>query len=257
MRRFLAIVVPSLALAALGPALWAAGALPAAWAALLAGTGGIALLAAITAASALPQLQVWGPAILRGPADPPRVALTFDDGPDPVSTPALLQALEQAGARATFFVLLDRAEQHPALLKAMALRHEVALHGPAHHPGLVFADPAAGTAALKAARARIAVLCGKEPRWYRPPFGVSSPRLAKAIPAAGLRLVWCSLRTLDGVLSDPERLRRVCARAVAGDIILMHEGPRAAAAALPVILTDLRARGLEATTVGALLERTK
>jgi peptidoglycan/xylan/chitin deacetylase (PgdA/CDA1 family) len=255
-RRLLAIVVPAVVLAAVGPVLWFAGLLPAAWAAIIAGFGGFALLAVLVAASALPGLQVWGPAVLRGPSVPARVALTFDDGPDPVSTPALLMALEQAGARATFFVLLDRAEQHPALLKAIAQRHEVALHGPAHHPGLVFADPAAGATALKAARTRLAVLCGRAPRWYRPPFGVTSPRLARAIEAAGLRLVWCSLRTLDGVAKDPERLRRVCAQAVAGDIVLLHEGPRAAAAALPVILSDLRARGLEPTTVGALLERT-
>lgn len=256
MRRLLAIAAPSLALAALGPVLWALGALPAVWAAIIAGFGGLTLLVGLVAASALPQLEVWGPAILRGPADPPRVALTFDDGPDPASTPALLMALEQAGARATFFVLLDRAEQHPTLLRAIAQRHEVALHGPSHHPGLVFEDPVAGAATLGAARARIAVLCGREPRWYRPPFGVTSPRLARAVATAGLRTVWCSLRTLDGVLNDPARLRRACARAVAGDIVLLHEGRRAAAAALPVILADLRARGLTPTTVGALLERT-
>jgi peptidoglycan/xylan/chitin deacetylase (PgdA/CDA1 family) len=207
------------------------------------------------AASAWPQLQVYAPAVIRGPAPGSMVALSFDDGPHPDSTPALLAALEAAGVRATFFVLVDRAERHPELLRAIAARHEVALHGPSHDSRLVFASAEQGAAALRQAQDRVAALCGQRPRWYRPPFGVTSPRLGAALGRTDLRLVWCSLRTGDGVRSSPAALREICATAIAGDILLLHEGPRPAREVLPAILSDLRCRGLAAVTVGSLLEK--
>jgi len=220
----------------------------------LVGIAGVGLLAVLVAASALPSLQAYGPVHSRGDGAVAQVALSFDDGPDPDSTPQLLAALEAAGCRATFFVLVDRAERHPELLVAMAQRHEIALHGLGHHPGLVFAPPERAAHALRDARRRLQAICGQRLRWYRPPFGVVSPRLALAVEASNLELVWCSLRTLDGVLRSPARLRRVCGRAGPGDIVLMHEGPRAARQVLPLILADLKGRGLQPVAVGDLLK---
>jgi peptidoglycan/xylan/chitin deacetylase (PgdA/CDA1 family) len=252
--KLLPVAIGSAVLLLVGGGLLAAGWLPTAGMVFLAGAAALVLLLGLVAASAWPHLEVYAPAITRGPARGGRVALSFDDGPHPASTPALLEALEAAGARATFFVLVDRAERHPELLRAMAERHEIALHGPRHDSSLVFAAPAAGAQTLLEATARLEALCGQRPRWYRPPFGVTSPRLGAALARTPLRLVWCSLRTLDGVRSTPSTLRRACAVALAGDIVLMHEGPRPARQALPDILADLRGRGLEAVAVGDLLE---
>lgn len=254
MRRLAPVALGSTVLALAGWGLFCAGWLPPAGLGFLLGAAALLCLAGLVAASAWPRLEVYAPAVIRGPAVGGRVALSFDDGPDPASTPALLAALEAADARATFFVLVDRAEQHPELLRAMAAGHEVALHGPSHDARLVFAPPARGAEALVAAQARIEALCGQRPRWYRPPFGVTSPRLGAALARTDLRLVWCSLRTGDGVGGSVAGLRELCSGALAGDIVLMHEGPRAARDALAAILRDLRARGLEPVTVGALLE---
>ncbi len=254
MRTLLPVAVGSSSLVLVGVGALRIGWLPPAGAVFLTVAAALLILAWLVAASAWPRLEVYAPATCRGPAVKPRVALTFDDGPDPESTPALLAALDAAGARATFFVLVDRAEQHPELLRAIAERHEVALHGPSHDTRLVFAAPARGAADLIAGQDRIQALCGQRPRWYRPPFGVLSPRLGAALARTELRLVWCSLRTGDGVGASPQALREACAVAMAGDILLLHEGPRAARTALPVILQDLRALGLEPVTVGALLE---
>ncbi len=254
MRRLLPVFVGSLVLALVGAGLFRVGWLPGGGLLFLLAAAALLILAGFVVASAWPRLQVYAPAVLRGSAVRRQVALTFDDGPDPESTPALLAALDAVGARATFFVLIDAAERHPELIRAIAARHELALHGPSHDAKLAFASPAAGAAALTAAQRRLEELSGQPVRWYRPPFGVTSPRLGAALAKTELQLVWCSLRTGDGVGCSTDALRRACGLAMAGDIVLLHEGPRPAREALPVILQDLRARGLEPVTVGTLLE---
>ena len=226
------------------------GALVTPWAPVVAG---LSLGTMVVLASAQPGWAVFGPAISRG-ASGRTIALTFDDGPDPRSTLALLDALNRAGARATFFVLVDRAEQHPELLRAIAAGHEVALHGPAHHPWLTVWRPARGAEELTVARQRLTELCGQEVRWYRPPFGGTSPRLAEALRLVGLQTVWCSVRTMDGGLRGERRLLAACRKARGGDIVLMHEGPGPAVAVLPAVLDELAARGLRSVTVAELLD---
>jgi len=234
-------------------ALHLAGALPVAAATIVGLVLAGALVGTLVLASSRIDLQLYGPAVVRGPADRPLVSLTFDDGPHPDSTPALLGALRDAEARATFFVLVDRCEQHPDLLRAIAAEHEVGLHGLAHHPWLTFYPPDRGAAELQEAVRRLRAIVDAEIRWYRPAFGVTSPRLAEAVARAGLHTAWCSLRTGDGTRSDPSRLRDACARAGAGEVLLLHEGPRPARIVLPQVLRDLADRGLRSVSLGELL----
>jgi peptidoglycan/xylan/chitin deacetylase (PgdA/CDA1 family) len=219
------------------------------WSALAAVGGAVVL------GSSHPGWQFFGPAVSRGSGNKPQVALTFDDGPDPASTDALLEALDQAGAKATFFLLVDRAEAHPELTRAIAAEHEVGLHGLGHHPWLSIWSPKRGAAELVEASQRLGALTGERPSWYRPPFGVTSPRLAQAVELAGLNTAWCSLRTMDGVMGTPNSLRARCLNAAPGDIVLLHEGPdRPAPAAMPAVLRDLSVRGLHAVTLSQLLD---
>ena len=96
----------------------------------IAAAGGAALAGA---AAFMPASPAFGRAIARGPRDRPRAALTFDDGPGPPSTPAVLDALAEAGARATFFVLGRQAERHPELVRRIvADGHQLASHGYDH-----------------------------------------------------------------------------------------------------------------------------
>ncbi|MCO4747462.1 MAG: polysaccharide deacetylase family protein [Proteobacteria bacterium] len=212
----------------------------------------LVMLVAVIAGSANPALQLFGPAVLRGPSGR-GVALTFDDGPDKASTMPLLEALDAAGARATFFVLVEQVEAHPELAKALAKTQEIGLHGLSHHPWLTVYDPERGAAELRDAMARLEAVTGIRPRWYRPPFGAVSPRLCQAVERAGLTMVWCSVRTGDGGRMNAATLRERCAKAKDGDIVLMHDGERAAKTALPDILADLRARALAPVSVGELL----
>jgi peptidoglycan/xylan/chitin deacetylase (PgdA/CDA1 family) len=200
-----------------------------------------------------PGTQVLGPVWVRGNPDRQAVALTFDDGPDPDSTPRILAALREAGASATFFVLLDRARAHPALLEDMARDQEVALHGADHDPFLSFRGHRNIRQMLLESQAWLQATTGQEIRWYRAPFGVYPLPVARAVRGTSLAMVWCSRRTLDGTVPGVARLRRICRRAGAGEIILLHEGPRSAVEALPGILEDLENRGLRCATVGEVL----
>ena len=215
--------------------------------------GGGVILGSVAWGVADPSTQLLGPAVLRGTPGKHQVALTFDDGPHPHSTEPMLAALTDAGAGATFFLLADHAAAHPSLARAIGDAQEVALHGQSHDPWLTMRSPTKGAEELRRAADQLGELCGQQPRYYRPPFGVVSPRVFESCQRAGLELIWCSVRTRDGVRIEPSVLRSRVQNAQDGDIVLLHEGDRPAATLLPHILSDLSQRGLHSVTVGALL----
>ena len=198
--------------------------------------------------SADPATGIHGPAELYGTRDN-AVSLTFDDGPDPDSTPALLEALRAHKARATFFLLVDQAEAHPELARAIAAEHEVGLHGLVHTAWLTVTPAKRGARDLVAGRERLQELTGAVVTRFRPPFGATSPHLARAAKLAGLTLTWGRMRTRDGGAMTPEALRQRCQAIQSGDIVILHEGKRAAREALPAVLDDLASRGLHSVAV--------
>ncbi|MSP54658.1 MAG: polysaccharide deacetylase family protein [Myxococcales bacterium] len=219
--------------------------------------GGVALagvVGAVALGSARPDLCWFGEAVCRA-KHPGRLALTIDDGPDPVSTPPILEALAKANAHATFFLLGDRAERHAALARALAdAGHEVALHGPAHDARFTVLPPARGAVQLLAAADRLSQLTGAPVRWFRPPFGAVSPRVYASASAAGLPIAWCSVRTGDGGFASPRSILARCAKAVGTDIVLLHDGPGYARSLLPEILEDWDRRGITASTLTSAME---
>lgn len=256
MRRVGRIVAGWIGLGGAGAVAWAAGGVPAPVALAAGGAAAAGTLVTLGVASMSPSLGAFGPAICRAPVghDRPEVALTFDDGPDAVSTERLCDALDAVGARATFFLLADRAAARPDLVARVARSHEVALHGASHDPWLTVLDPGEGSARLAAARDALAAAAGRPVRWFRPPFGATSPRLCESVRRAGLTTVWCSVRPHDaGPFTGDKGLVARIRAARQGDIVLMHEGDRSAARVLPTILAELGERGLRAVTVGELL----
>ncbi len=215
--------------------------------------GALAIVLLVVLGSASPSLELFGPALCRS-VHPDAVALTFDDGPVAATTPSILRALGE-NHRATFFLLADRALAEPELTRAIAQRHEVALHGASHHPWLTVWRPERGAEELRRAKGALEALIGRPIRHYRPPFGAVSPRLYAAVEAAGLRLVWCAIRTGDGGFVPPATLRRRVARARPGDVVLLHDGRPRTVTQLPQILADLEARGLRSVTVETLCQR--
>jgi peptidoglycan/xylan/chitin deacetylase (PgdA/CDA1 family) len=179
----------------------------------------------------------------------PEVWLTIDDGPDVVDTPQILDLLDRSHAKATFFVIGNRAEKHPELIAEILLRgHEIGHHTQTH-PSATF-----WCASLQQLDAQLdealAVLreSGARPRWFRPPVGIKNFLLPAALAERKLQCVSWSVRSGDCLSRNPETVvAKVLRHARPGAIILMHEGPSVPAAvrvkAIAGVLEGLTADG--------------
>ncbi|MFN8163985.1 MAG: polysaccharide deacetylase family protein [Solirubrobacterales bacterium] len=202
------------------------------------------------------------PGIERVPAEA-GVALTFDDGPDPRFTPTLLDVLDELGARATFFVVGERIAGSEELLREMESRgHEIALHGMTHrrHDRLSHAE---ARAELSEGLAAIESAAVARPRWYRPPYGGSSPTLARLCGELGLGLAYWSSWGQDWDPIPATRIAGLVVRDLApGAVILLHDSPLYAEReeagptieAMPIIAGTARERGLPLISLGEAIE---
>ena len=189
---------------------------------------------------------------------PAPVALTFDDGPDPIWTPLVLDALASVGARATFFVVAPRAARYPSLIFSMRERgHDVAFHCVEHvrHDAMtrreIESDVESGFLAL-----------GRSVHYWRTPWGFITPATEEVANKHRLRLVGWTADTEDWRGGAPEEmLARIRGRISPGAIVLMHDGvgpgaTREGCAATVDLVRPLvalvRSHGLEPATLGEL-----
>jgi peptidoglycan/xylan/chitin deacetylase (PgdA/CDA1 family) len=153
------------------------------------------------------------------------VALTFDDGPHPEGTPAVLDTLEREQIKATFFLVGEQVERRPGLAAEIAQRgHEVGLHCYRHRP-----QPALGARAVRDDLARgthaIENATGVRVAWHRPPYGLYSPAGLDDARERGLKpLLWSRWGKDWRRLTTPQRIAtRATANLTAGDVILLHD----------------------------------
>lgn len=152
------------------------------------------------------------------------VALTIDDGPDPRWTPRVLDVLARHGVHATFFMLVERAERRPDLVRrVMSEGHDVGLHGVDHTALTDLGDHV--EAVLAEGRTRLEALTGSTIRWLRPPFGSQSLHSFHAARRAGLEVVVWGVDGADWDSPEPSVIaKRIAITARAGDIVLLHDG---------------------------------
>jgi peptidoglycan/xylan/chitin deacetylase (PgdA/CDA1 family) len=183
------------------------------------------------------------------------VALTFDDGPHPQGTPAVLERLREAGAPATFFLAGEQVERRPALVAEMvAAGHRVELHCHRHRNQLRL-GPRQLLEDAERARAAIEEAGGQAVSDYRPPYGIFSAAGLRAVLGRGWRpLLWSRWGRDWRAQATPASIARKATAGVrAGDILLLHDADyysapgswARTAAALPTILEELEARGLK------------
>lgn len=224
---------------------------------------GVAILQLAPAATGIPALTrtVSPRHCTPGPAG--FLALTFDDGPHPEGTPAVLRALADLGCSATFFVIGEQCIRYPDLVREMHRQgHEVGVHGWTH----------AATPLLSPQRTRrdltrsvdlLTALTGARPYWYRPPYGVASGATLLAARSLWLSPVWWTRWARDwdrhasvDSITAAATARRIRTRS-AGGTLLLHDSDtygrpgswRLTAAAVPAVVDAFRAAGC---TVGSL-----
>lgn len=163
--------------------------------------------------------------IVRVSTQRPVVVLTYDDGPDPLGTTAVLEALAAEEASATFFVLLTRARRHPGLLSdILAAGHEIGLHG-LDHQRLSSLPYETAKAHLADGKAELEDVTGQPIRWMRPPYGAQTLATWHAIKASNLEPVMWNRTTWDSRnVSQAERVAKATRHPSAGNILLAHDG---------------------------------
>jgi peptidoglycan/xylan/chitin deacetylase (PgdA/CDA1 family) len=175
---------------------------------------------------AIPQLRLFGNFICFGDRSRKRVALTFDDGPDPRSTPQLLELLREQKIPAAFFCIGRRVDENPGLAARIVREgHLVGNHSYAHSNFTNFYPRARLRTELIRGQQAIEKACGFKPRYYRPPIGNSNPNTFRAARDLNLQVIGWSIRSLDTVIAQPEKILARIRRGLApGAIILLHDG---------------------------------
>jgi len=209
-----------------------------------------------------PRSSLLGPNWTRLP-DTPRnadaVALTIDDGPDPVVTPKVLDLLDAHGVRATFFCIGAKAQQHPALVREIVARgHAVENHSQVHVHTFSVTLPRGLTREIDAAQHTLEALTGERPMFFRAPAGLRNIFLEPVLQRLDLRLAAWTRRGFDTRERNPQRvLERLVLGLAARDILLIHDAGAAMSAAgepvvldvLPRLIETVRARGLRFVTL--------
>ncbi len=229
---------------------------------LVAGAVGLAGAGSLAAGALLPNARLFGPVLGRGPADGRRVYLTFDDGPNRATTPAVLDALAAAGAPAAFFLVGRHAQAFPDLAREVAAGgHLVGSHTFSHRK-LTLMGPAAVREEIESGHRAVEDAAGVAPVAFRAPHGHRNPFVDRTLRGLGCPLVGWSVGVWDTDRPGAEEIRRRVRRRVKpGTILLLHDGDgydpdgdrTQTAEALPGILADLSAAGYAVHPLAELL----
>lgn len=202
-------------------------------------------------------LDVRGTSLLwAGSPSKQAVALTFDDGPLPGKTEAILSLLKENQIRATFFSIGEKVDAHPELLRlVVADGHEIGNHSQTHKK-LTSAGSAEAMREIKRCQESIFVALGFRPQLFRPPYGAANMTTLSVLSHLGLSAVFWSIDTNDWKAKSAEQVENsVLDNVKNGDVILFHEHASHTLAALPRIISAIRDRGLAFETVSELFDR--
>ena len=212
----------------------------------------------------VPTLQIFGPAILRGPAEGGWIAVTFDDGPSSPFTDQILDILRSRNVKATFFVCGQNVERYPEILRRIqAEGHSIGNHTYSH-PFPYFRSQSSFACEIDLTQNAIEKVTGQRPSFFRPPFGARWLGMYPVLQQRGLRLVNWSDTGYDWKFSTDKIVRATLKGLGPGSIILLHDGRRTylsgqvdrsnTVKALPAILDGALGRGLTFVRLTELLE---
>jgi peptidoglycan-N-acetylglucosamine deacetylase len=223
----------------------------------------VAYVALVVLGVTFSRFSMFADVVTQGPSDARGVALTFDDGPDPASTPRVLEVLADADIKATFFVIGHKAERHPELVQAICDGgHGIGIHSYRHERLMSLRSPKHVRRDLERALAVVTEIVGLKPRLFRAPIGHVSPAMARAGNELDLHFVGWTVRGVDGWsgAKADDVADRVIRKLDDGAIVLMHDASErgdfvpASIEALPRVIEAASSRRLSFVRVDRWLD---
>ncbi|MCF6297176.1 MAG: polysaccharide deacetylase family protein [Flavobacteriaceae bacterium] len=182
------------------------------------------------------------------------VALTFDDGPNAEFTPKALQLLKKYNAKATFFCIGKNVEKHPEIIKKIIFEgHILGNHSYAHSSNYGFLSTEKIISDIKLGQEITKNSTGLNLNFFRPPFGVTNPNIAKAIKQLNLKTFGWSIRSYDTTSKKTKKIiRDICSKIQKGDVILLHDTSQRNIDVLEQLLQFLQKNKLKSITLEEL-----
>ncbi|MEX1192664.1 MAG: polysaccharide deacetylase family protein [Brumimicrobium sp.] len=195
-------------------------------------------------------------AINRVKTDEKKVAITFDDGPSSF-TEKVLDILEKHRVKATFFCVGGRIEDNPEVFKSIIEKgHLVGNHTYSHSQRIGFSRTIIVKTEIDQTDHVIKSFTGSKPKFYRPPFGVTNPRIARAIKQTGHTVIGWNIRSLDTFIHDENKIfNRIVRQVKPGSIILLHDTSERSVNVLERLLVYLKTQNYQCVTVEELLKK--
>jgi peptidoglycan-N-acetylglucosamine deacetylase len=200
-------------------------------------------------------MRFFLPSKISGSAKMPHVALTFDDGPDD-ATLAVAACLERHNVRGTFFLIGQKIEINPQIVSKLHVSgHLVGSHSYWHKWYLPLRFPAVQISEILRTNALIERIINKKPRWYRPPFGITNPWVAKAVKATDMVSVGWSVRSFDTIIGAGDLLSKRLKRKVKnGSVILLHDKGEGLVGFLDAFIPWLKQSGYQIVSLEELID---
>jgi peptidoglycan-N-acetylglucosamine deacetylase len=171
-----------------------------------------------------------------------KVAISFDDGPDSNYTPVVLDLLKQQGIQAAFFVVGNKVEMNREIIRRIDQEgHILGGHSYSHHFFFDLFPAHQMNNELELTENLVMKITGKRMRWFRPPYGVTNPVLAREVRKLGYHVIGWSLKSKDTVIVDSqELLERLQKKIRSGDLILFHDTKPVLLKVLPSFIDFLK-----------------
>lgn len=184
-----------------------------------------------------------------------KIAITFDDGPTEF-TPKALDLLKKYNAKATFFCIGKQIEKHPDICRRIySEKHQLGNHSYSHSNSFAFFSAEKVREELQKTALLLQEITGEKNHYFRPPFGVTNPHIAKAVKELGRQVIGWNIRSLDTVIEDENKiLKRITNKLKPGSIILLHDTSDKTIRVLEQLLLTLQKENYQMVTINKLLE---
>ncbi len=184
-----------------------------------------------------------------------KIAISFDDGPDEKYTPEILRILQQQHVQAAFFCIGKKIAGRESMLLAISENgHLIGNHSFSHHFWFPMFTSEKMISEFIITDNIIKKITGHQPKFFRPPYGVTNPNIRKAVQNRGYKVIGWNVRSMDTVIKERKKLLNKLIDGIRpGAIFLFHDTPEITVAVLPQFLTEVKARGYDVERLDHLL----